>query len=92
MRRQRLAERVAGGIDGEVSVFGEQMQVPGHLAFQAGLELQGKGRRRRFGLESKWLMPGSLGLAESAPVMDTRATPAPTPRSGKIRGHRASGR
>jgi len=36
------------------------------------------------GPESKWLMPSLLGFVELAPWMERRATPAPTPRSGKI--------
>lgn len=47
VREKRFAERVLRRIDGEVPVFGEPEQVPGHLPFHAGLELQGKGRRRR---------------------------------------------
>jgi len=49
VRRKRFAERVLRGIEGEVPVFGEQEQVPGHLPFQAGLELHREGRRRRIG-------------------------------------------
>lgn len=47
MRGKRFAEGVLRRIEGEVPVLGEQEQVPGHLPFQAGLELQGEGRRRR---------------------------------------------
>ena len=47
MRGKRFAERVLRGIDGEVPVLGEQEQVPGHLPFQARLELHCEGRRRR---------------------------------------------
>lgn len=47
MRRKRFAERALRGIEGEVPVFGEQEQVPGHFPLQARLELQGEGRRRR---------------------------------------------
>lgn len=47
MRRKRFAERVTGGTDRQVPVFGEQVQVRGHLPFQAGLELHREGGRRR---------------------------------------------
>ena len=53
MRRKRFAERVLRGIDGEVPVLGEQEQVPGHLPFHAGLELQAKAVADASGHESK---------------------------------------
>lgn len=68
MRRKRFAERVLRGIDGEVPVFGEQEQVPGHLPFQAGLELHREGRRRRIGPRVEVIDAGLAGVRGVGPL------------------------
>lgn len=68
MRGQRLAERVLRRIDGQVPVFGEQEQVPGHLPFQAGLELHGEGRRRRIRPRVEVIDAGLAGVGGIGPL------------------------
>ena len=39
-----------------------------------------KAKSEASGSELKWLMPGSDGFAESDPLMETKAPPAPSPK------------
>lgn len=68
MRRKRFAERVLLGIEGEVPVFGEQDQVPGHLPFQAGLELHREGRGRRIRASVEMIDAGLAGVRGIGPL------------------------
>lgn len=80
VRGKCFAERVLRGIEGEVPVFGEQEQVPGHLPLHAGPEQHREGRRRRIRPRVEVIDAGLAGVVELAPWMEMRATPAPTPR------------